>query len=145
MSVSFSVALATEDAPGDGHRGHGLRPAGVEGEMGDGFDELVFAVAVLLGEVEVVHELVGVAEGGERGDGHETALLGRQLGALPDLAEQHVVGEVNESGGEVTEEALGAGRLVVVGGVGHESSWVSSAGARRSVVAAASFVTMAST
>src|SRR5256885_16261682 len=76
ISDVLSVALAAEDALGDGHGGHGLGPPGVEGEMGDGFDELVFAVAVLLGEVEVEHELVGVAERGERGDGHETALFG---------------------------------------------------------------------
>src|SRR5581483_5859368 len=74
--IVLSVALAAEDAPGDGHGGHGLGPAGGEGEGGDGFDELVFAVAVLLGEVEVEHELVGVAERGERGDRHEAALLG---------------------------------------------------------------------
>src|SRR3954470_22221160 len=113
--------------------------------MGDGFDELVFAVAVLLREVEMEHELVGVAERGERGDGHETALLGRQFGALPHLTEQHVVGEANEGGGEATEQTLRAGRLVVVSGVGHRFSWVSSAGESRSVVAAASAVTMAST
>src|SRR5919109_4723806 len=37
--VGASVALVAAEHPlGDGHRGHGLRPAGVEGQMGDGLD-----------------------------------------------------------------------------------------------------------
>src|SRR5437868_2060366 len=95
------LVVAAEDPLGDGHGGHGLGPAGVESEMGDGFDELFFAVAVLLGEVEVEHELVGVAYRGERDDGREAALLRRQLGALPDVSEQDVVGVTDESGCEV--------------------------------------------
>src|SRR5437763_4316023 len=71
MAVVLSVGVAAEDPLGDGHGGHGPGPAGVEGEVGDGFDELVFGVAVLLGEVDVEHELVGVAERSEGGDGDE--------------------------------------------------------------------------
>src|SRR4051794_10697668 len=87
-----SVVVAAEDPLGDGHGRHGPGPACVEGEVGDGFDELVLGVAVLLGEVEVEDELVGVACGGQCGDGDEAALLGRELGALPHLCEQDVVG-----------------------------------------------------
>src|SRR4051794_19780737 len=75
MAVVLSVGVAAENPLGDGHGGHGLGPAGVEGEGGDRLDGLVFRVAVLLGEVEVEHELVGVAERGERGDGDEASLL----------------------------------------------------------------------
>src|SRR3954463_13912736 len=90
MRSFLSVGVAAEDPLGDGHGGHGLGPAGVEGEMGDGFDELVLGGAVLPGEVEVERELVGVAERGEGGDGDEAALLRCQLGALPHVAEEDV-------------------------------------------------------
>src|SRR5437588_9646106 len=76
MVLLPSVGVAAEDPLGDDHGGHGLRPAGVKGEMGDRFDELLLAVAVLLGVVEVEHELVGVAARGERSDGDKAALLG---------------------------------------------------------------------
>src|SRR6266480_3996220 len=119
MVLLPSVGIAAEDPLGDDHCGHGLRPAGVKGEMGDRFDELFLAVAVLLGVVEVEHELVGVAARGERSDGDEAALLGRKLGALPDLAEEDVVSEPDESGGEVTEQALRARRFLVFSRVRH--------------------------
>src|SRR6266487_749146 len=96
--------VAAEDPLGDDHGRHGFRPGGVKGEMGDRFDELLLAVPVLLGVVEVEYELVGVAARGERSDGDEAALLGRKVGALPDLAEEDVVSEPDESGGEVTEQ-----------------------------------------
>jgi hypothetical protein len=53
-------SAAAKDLLGDGHRGHRLRPPGVEGQVRDHLDELGFAGAVLLGETEVVAELLGV-------------------------------------------------------------------------------------
>src|SRR3954470_17638159 len=53
-----SVGLGLELIPGHGHRGHGLRPAGAEGKMGDGLDEFLLGYAVLLGEGEVEVQLL---------------------------------------------------------------------------------------
>jgi hypothetical protein len=85
--------------------------------MGDGFDELAFAVAVLLREREVEHELVGVPARGEGNDGDEAALLGRELGPLPDVTEENIVGVPHEGGGEISEQSLCARRLLVFSGV----------------------------
>src|SRR2546423_6544026 len=101
--------------------------------MRDRFDELRFGVAVLFGEVEVEHELVGVAHRRERSDGDQAALFRGQLGALPYVAEQDVIGVANEGRGEVTEQALRARWLL---GVWHQGSFLWT-GRTRSVVAAA--------
>ena len=45
-----------------------LRPPGIEGQVGDGLDELLFADAVVLGVLQVEGELLGVAAGGQRRD-----------------------------------------------------------------------------
>ena len=71
--------------------------------MGDGFDQLGFGVAVLLGQIEVEDELVGVAHGGEGGHRDQASFLRVQLVAEPDLAEENVVGEADQGGREVTE------------------------------------------
>jgi hypothetical protein len=73
--------------------------------MGDRFDQLGLGGPVGLGELEAEPQLVGVAE---RGDGDQTAVLARQVGAFPHLAEQDVVGEPDEGWGEVAEHALSA-------------------------------------
>src|SRR4051812_19215426 len=110
--------------------------------MGDRFDQLGFGGAVVLGEVEVEAQLVGVAERCERGDSDQAAFLAGQAGAFPHLAEQDVVGETDESWCEVAEHALGAGRLSLLG-VGHGCSL--SMGTIRSVAAVAFGVTIPST
>jgi hypothetical protein len=46
------IGLSAEDLPGDGHRGHGPRPAGVEGDMGDRFFEFGLGVTVFLRQAE---------------------------------------------------------------------------------------------
>jgi len=48
-----------------------LGPASVEGEVGDGLDELLLGDAVLLGEGEVKVQLLDVAAGDEGGAGDE--------------------------------------------------------------------------
>jgi len=87
-----------EDPLRDGHAGHGLRPPSVEGQVGDHLDELLLGCAALLGKAEVEYELVDVPARRQRRDGHEAALLRRQLGARPDLSEQDVVGEATSAG-----------------------------------------------
>src|SRR4051795_12371654 len=71
IDLVASVGLGLELVLGHGHRGHGLGPAGGEGEVGDGLDELFFGEAVLPGEGEVEVQLVDVAAGDEGGDGGE--------------------------------------------------------------------------
>ena len=138
------VSVAGEDLLGDGHRGHGLGPAGVEREVGDGFDQFGFGVPVAAGEVEVEHELIGVAERGEGGDGDQAAFLGGQFGTVPHLAEQDVVGEPDEGGGEVAEHAL-ARRTVRLLSVSVIAGSPRVVGSSRRVAATASGLTMAST
>jgi hypothetical protein len=55
------------------------------------------------GEAQVVGELPGVPGGGQRRDRDQAPVPGRQLRAGPHLAEQHVIGEADQAGGEVTE------------------------------------------
>src|SRR5689334_12434225 len=80
-----SSSLAAKYLLGDRHRGHGLRPASIEGQVGDGFDEFLLAGAVLPGQAEVVDELFGVPVGHEARDGDEAAVLRREFLARPDL------------------------------------------------------------
>src|SRR3954470_2760556 len=107
-------SVAAEYPLGDGHRTHGLRPAGVEGQVGDRLDELFLRGAVLLGQAQVEDQLLGVPAGGQGGDRDQAALLRRQLRARPRLAEEHVVGEVHQRGREVAEHPLGARGLLVL-------------------------------
>src|SRR3954468_7953789 len=83
-------SVAAEDLLGHGHRGEGLRPAGVEGQVGDGLDQLFLGGAVVLGELQVEGELLGVAAGEQCGDGDQAAVARRQLRSLPRVAEEHV-------------------------------------------------------
>src|SRR3954469_15140484 len=112
-------SVAGEDLLGDGHRGERLGPAGVERQMCDRFDQLVFGGAVVLRVLQVEGELLGVSAGDQCCDRDEAAVAWRELRALPDLAEQNVVGELHESWREAAEHSFGARRLTVCGGVGH--------------------------
>src|SRR3954452_23485404 len=119
------ASVAPEDLLGHGHRAHRLRPARVERQVGDRLDQLLLGRAVVLRELPVEGELLGVPAGGQRGDRDEAAFLRRQLRALPRLTEEHVVGEVHQRGGEVAEHALGArglGALGVLDVVCHRNS-----------------------
>src|SRR3954447_1309241 len=66
-----SIGSGLELVLGHRHHGHGLGPASVEGEVGDGLDELLLGDAVLLGEGEVKVQLLDVAAGDEGGAGDE--------------------------------------------------------------------------
>src|SRR4051794_23920605 len=83
-------SVAPEDLLGDGHRGEGLRPAGVEREVGDRLDQLLLGRAVVLRVLQVEGQLLGVAAGEQRGDGDQAAVPRGELRAFPDLAEEHV-------------------------------------------------------
>src|SRR5512134_2789143 len=63
-----------EDAPGDGQGGARRRPARVEGEVRDHFDQLVPVDAVLESFLQVKRQLVGPIERDERRDRDEAAI-----------------------------------------------------------------------
>src|SRR3954471_19054163 len=112
-------SVAGEDLLGDGHRRERLRPAGVERQVCDRFDQLVFGGAVVLRVLQVEGELLGVPAGDQSRDRDEAAGAWRELRALPHLAEHNVVGEVHECWREVAEHSFGARGFTVCGGVGH--------------------------
>jgi hypothetical protein len=87
LRYCVSGAFAAKDLFGDCHGGHCLGPAGVEGEVGDGLDQLGLGRPVVFGQSEVEDELVGVAVGDEGRDGDEAAVAGREVGAFPYVAE----------------------------------------------------------
>jgi hypothetical protein len=108
----FSLLVACEELLGDAHRGHAFGPAGVERDVGDGFDELLLGHAVLNGLAEVEAELFGVAAGGEHGHGDEAAVTGGKLGPVPDVLGEHIVPVSGSQGkkGAGTTQKRGASR-----------------------------------
>src|SRR3954471_15231942 len=110
-----------EDLLGDGDGGHGLGPAGVEGQVGDGLDELGLGHAVVAGAAEVEAQLVGVTACHQHGDSDEAAVAGGELGAVPDVLEQDVVGDLGELGGEVADRAASSTDLAGLPGHGVRS------------------------
>jgi hypothetical protein len=65
----------------------------------------------------VADELVGPVGCGQDGDGDQAAVAGGQAGALPDVSEQDVVGELDYLGREVAEQPPGGSLLFFHGGV----------------------------
>src|ERR1700750_1729138 len=56
--------------------GHSRRPAGVEGQVGEGVDEFVPGQAVGQGQAQMADELVGPVGSGQDGDGDQAAVAG---------------------------------------------------------------------
>src|SRR4051812_6519288 len=112
MAVPFFVS-GGERLLGGRDGGHRPRPAGVERQVGDGLDDLGLGEPVLLTELQVEGQLLGVAPGDQRRDRDEAAVAWGQLGALPHVAEQDVVGERDQLGREVAQH-LRRGRLLWV-------------------------------
>jgi hypothetical protein len=73
-------------------------PSGVESQVGDRLGHLGPGDAILPGQAQVKGQLLGVPRRGQRGDGDQAAVPGRQLRPRPDLAEQGVVGEAHQGG-----------------------------------------------
>src|SRR4051794_2630850 len=78
LSLGRGGSVAAEGLRGDGHRGEGLRPAGVEGQVRDELDELLLGDTVVLRVPQVEGELFGVAAGEQGGDGGQAAVALRQ-------------------------------------------------------------------
>src|SRR4029079_7634952 len=91
---------------GDDDRTHRRWPAGVEGEVCDGFDQFVLGETVVDRPTEVTGDLLGAVERDESGDGDQAAVALGQAGPFPDVAEQHVVRQLHELWREVADHLL---------------------------------------
>src|SRR5438309_6017602 len=94
--LSILASLLREQLFGARCGRHRARPPGVEREVGDELDELFLRHAVLdrSGEVEV--HLLCLAGRDERRAGDQAAVALRELRPLPDVAEQHLLGDLDE-------------------------------------------------
>src|SRR6266545_1313532 len=117
ITVAFIVvSLTLEDFLGHGHGGDRTGPPRVESEVRDRFDDLLLGDAVVACADEVWSELIGPVHGDQCTDRHQAPIARRQLRARPHVAEQHVVGELDELGREVADQALGRRGLPRRGG-----------------------------
>src|SRR5262249_60784269 len=96
-----------EDAAGDRPGGHGGGPAGVEGEVGDDLADLLARDAVVQRAFEMPRQLVGAVHGDERRDGDEAPVALGESRPLPDVAEEHLLAEVDELRRDPADHATG--------------------------------------
>ena len=95
-----------EDLLGDLDRGHRLGPAGVERQVHDRLLQFGLGEAVLLGEAQMIPELLEAARGDQGRDRDEASVALGKFRPLPDVAEQDLVGELDQLRGEVTNRTL---------------------------------------
>src|SRR6266478_2171960 len=104
MNPTFMVApprelwLRVENLGGDAGRRHGGGPTGIERQVGDDFADLVLGHAVGESALEVTLELVAPVHGHEGGHGDEAPVALGQSRALPHVAVQHLLAQVDELG-----------------------------------------------
>src|SRR3954471_22496539 len=98
MFISFASSSFLEQLLRLGRGGKGARPARVEREMGNELDQLLLRHTVFDGAREVKVHLLGLPQGDERRAGDEAPVALRQLRALPDVAEEHLFGKLDEFG-----------------------------------------------
>ena len=72
-------------------------------------DDLVARDAVVQSALQVKRQLVRAVERDEAGDRHEAAVAWRERRVLPDIAEQHFVGDLSQMRREVAEILAGVG------------------------------------
>ena len=88
--------------------------ADVEREVGDHLLQLVVGEPVAPAEPQMPGQLLGGSIGDEGGEGDEAAVAGRQFGAVPDVAQHKLFGDLEEFGEVGADRALGGS------GLGHE-------------------------
>ena len=108
LSARAPPSPLLEDLAGDRDRRDGVRPAGIEGELRDRLDELDLGHAVLPRQCEMGAKLVGTVQRDQGADGDEAAIALGETRPLPDVAEQHVVGEFRHLRRDVAHQLLGA-------------------------------------
>src|ERR671916_582738 len=111
---------SAEDLPSDRDSGHGLGPAGIERQVSDGFEKLGFGDSVLKGSAEVVRQLVGIPTSDQGGERDQAAVPGGEFRPVPDVLEEHVVGELGKLRGDIADGAAAAADLS--GLIDHERS-----------------------
>src|SRR4051794_41055313 len=121
MSRTSAASLTAGDAPllllflehvlGDEGCGHGCRPAGVEREMRDDLAQLGLCHAVVDRAFEMAGELLLAAERDQGGDDDQAAVALRQARPLPDIAEQHRLGVVDQVRDDVADGIARRGGL----------------------------------
>src|SRR5580704_18335506 len=93
LSIERGLVGGGKHFADDPQRGAGGRPARIEGEMRDRFDDLISGHTVLKRLPEVELELVAPIESDQTGDGDEAAVAGAQSGAPPNVHETDNVSE----------------------------------------------------
>src|SRR5215472_18900680 len=93
--LPYSALPLLEYILGDERRGHRCRPAGIEGEMGDHFTELVLGEAVVESALQMPDELFFAAERDECRAGDQAAVALGESRTLPDFAEQYPLAEID--------------------------------------------------
>jgi hypothetical protein len=77
--------------------------------MGDELDDLVLGDAVLEGALEMAAQLLAAIERDQRRDGDQAAVALLEVGPLPDIAEQHLLGQVDQLGRDGANLVAGRG------------------------------------
>src|SRR3954447_3455912 len=102
--------LFLEHVLGDEGGGHRGRPAGIEGEMGDDLAQLRLGHPIIQRAFEMADELLLAAQRDQRGDDDQAAVALRQARPLPDIAEQHGLGIVDQGRDDVADGIARRGR-----------------------------------
>src|SRR5262252_8353443 len=95
--LPYSALPLLEYILGDERRGHRRRPAGIEGQMGDHFAELVLCQAIVERPLQVASELPFAPQRDQRRARNEAAVALREARTFPNFAEQHSFAEVDEA------------------------------------------------
>src|SRR3954453_8263733 len=109
--ASNAPLLCLEYVLGDQGGGHRGRPAGIEGEMGDDLAQLGLRYPIIERAFEVADELLLAAERDQRGDDNQAAVALRQARPLPDIAEQHGLGVVDQGRNDIADGIARRGGL----------------------------------
>src|SRR5215203_6775869 len=99
-------SLLGKDFSCDRHCRDCIRPTGVECQVGDCLDQLLFGQPILPRQCKVRSKLIRAVHGDQGTDGDQTAIAPGELRARPDIAEQHAVGELRELRGDVAHQLL---------------------------------------
>ena len=106
VGVLFAAdgAFLVPDLLGLAEHGPALGPAHIHGGVGDDGGDLLFGDAVVFGVLQMVAQGgIGDAGGHQRHHGDDALGLQVQGFLIPDLTEQHVVVEMGEAGGKISQ------------------------------------------
>jgi len=91
---------------GDRHGRARDRPTTVEGQVCDGFGDLVAGDSVLDRALQMKGQLVVAIESDQRCNRHKATIARRQVRTFPEVAEKNFFAVVGERGGYVAEDFL---------------------------------------